>query len=103
MAKVHVNTASREELLAVGGLRPELVDEIVKLRRKEKITGPEALEQVPGVGPAMLEQLFDATRQVPGAMPVWEEMVTYLEATAPDGDAAGWYAYPQLRARVRGT
>jgi hypothetical protein len=54
---VNVNTASREELLEVGGLRPEIVDEIVKLRRKGKITELEALEQVPGVGPATLEQL----------------------------------------------
>jgi hypothetical protein len=57
---VNVNTASREELLGVGGLRPEIVDEIVKLRRTERITGPEALEQVPGVGPATLEQLRKA-------------------------------------------
>jgi hypothetical protein len=60
MAKVNVNTASRDELIAVGGLRPEIVDEIMRLRRKEKITSAEALEQVPGVGPATIEQLKKA-------------------------------------------
>jgi hypothetical protein len=60
MAKVNVNTASREELLGVGGLRPEIADEILKLRRKAKITDVEALNQVPGVGPATLEQLKKA-------------------------------------------
>lgn len=60
MAKVNVNTASREELIEAGGLRPEIVDEILKLRRKEKIAGVEVLDQVPGVGPATLEQLRKA-------------------------------------------
>jgi hypothetical protein len=56
MAKANVNTASREELVEAG-IRAEIADEILELRRKGKIAGPEALEQVPGVGPATLEQL----------------------------------------------
>lgn len=60
MAKVNVNTANRDELLAVGGLRPEIVDEILKMRRKDKIRSVEALDQVPGVGPVTLEQLKKA-------------------------------------------
>lgn len=60
MAKVNVNTASRDELLSVSGLRPEIVDEILKMRRKDKIRSVETLDQVPGVGPATLEQLKKA-------------------------------------------
>ena len=56
MAKANVNTASREELVEAG-LRAELADEILKLRRKSTITSLEALEAVQGVGPATLEQL----------------------------------------------
>ena len=58
MAKVSVNTATREELVDVTGLRPELADAIVKFRGKHgPITSAEELEQVQGIGPATLEQL----------------------------------------------
>src|SRR4029079_13193015 len=55
MAKPNVHTASRDELVEAG-VRAELADEILKLRRKGKID-LEALDAVPGVGPATLEQL----------------------------------------------
>ena len=55
MAKPNVHTASRDELVEAG-VRAELADEILKLRRKGKID-LEALDEVPGVGPATLEQL----------------------------------------------
>src|SRR4051812_47841207 len=58
MAKPNVHTASRDELVEAG-VRAELVDEILKRRRK----GPvrlEELDEVPGVGPATLEQLRQA-------------------------------------------
>ena len=55
MAKPNVHTASRDELVEAG-IRAELADEILKLRRKGKID-LETLEAVPGVGPATLEQL----------------------------------------------
>jgi hypothetical protein len=55
MAKPNVHTASRDELVEAG-LRAELADEILKRRRKGKID-LEALDEVPGVGPATLEQL----------------------------------------------
>ena len=58
MAKANVNTASRDELIEAG-VRAELANEIVKLRRKGKI-GLEALEELPGVGLATLEQLRKA-------------------------------------------
>ena len=58
MAKANVNTVSRDELIEAG-VRAELADEIVKLRRKGKV-GLEALEELPGVGPATLEQLRKA-------------------------------------------
>jgi phasin family protein len=56
MAKTNVNTASRDELVEAG-IRADLADEILKLRRKGKITSADALEEVHGVGPATLEQL----------------------------------------------
>ena len=56
MVKANVNTASREELVEAG-VRTELADEILKLRRKGKITSLEAIEAVQGVGPGTLEQL----------------------------------------------
>ena len=55
MAKPNVHTASRDELVEAG-VRAELADEILKRRRKGAIR-LEALEEVPGVGPATLEQL----------------------------------------------
>ena len=55
MAKANVNSASRDELIEAG-VRAELADEIVKLRRKGKVA-LEALDALPGVGPATLEQL----------------------------------------------
>jgi hypothetical protein len=55
MAKANVNTASRDELIEAG-VRAEIADEIFKLRRKGKVA-LEALDELPGVGPATLEQL----------------------------------------------
>jgi Helix-hairpin-helix motif len=59
MAKANVNTASRDELVEAG-VRADVADEILKLRRKEKITSVDALDQVQGVGPATLDQLRKA-------------------------------------------
>jgi hypothetical protein len=59
MAKANVNSASRDELVEAG-VRAELADEILKLRRNGKITSVDALGQVHGVGPATLEQLRHA-------------------------------------------
>jgi hypothetical protein len=59
MAKANVNRASRDELVEAG-VRAELANEILKLRRNGKITGVDALGQVPGVGPATLERLRQA-------------------------------------------
>ena len=41
MAKTNVNTASRDELVEAG-VRADLADEILKLRRKGKITSADA-------------------------------------------------------------
>jgi len=60
MARVNVNTATREELVDIAGLRPEVADEILKVRRKGEIASVEALGQVPGVGPATLKQVREA-------------------------------------------
>src|SRR3954463_7339511 len=69
MAKPNVHTASREELVEAG-VRAELVDEILKRRRKGAVR-LEELDEVPGVGPATLEQLRQALdfreQQQPGS------------------------------------
>lgn len=59
MARPNVHTASRDEL-AGAGVRAELVDEILKRRRRKGGLTLEALGEVPGVGPATLEQLGKA-------------------------------------------
>ena len=60
MAKVNINSATREELVDVVGLRPDVADEILKFRRKGKIASVEALGEIQGVGPATLDQLRKA-------------------------------------------
>jgi len=59
MAKVNVNTAGREELVEVAGLRPELADAVLRFRGEHggAIASADALGELPGVGPATLEQL----------------------------------------------
>ena len=59
MAKPNVHTASRDEL-AEAGVRADLVDEIMKRRRRKGGVTLEALGEVQGVGPATLEQLGKA-------------------------------------------
>jgi competence ComEA-like helix-hairpin-helix protein len=58
VAKVNVNSATRDELVEQTGIRPEIADEIIKLREEQgKIAGLEALSEVKGIGPATLDQL----------------------------------------------
>ena len=61
MARVNVNSASREDLVNVAGLRPEIADAVLEFRRKHhRITDAQALGELPGVGPATVEQLRQA-------------------------------------------
>ena len=61
MAKVNVNSASREDLVNVAGLRPDVADAVLEYRRKHhRIADAQALEELPGVGPATVEQLRQA-------------------------------------------
>src|SRR5690349_5257261 len=58
MTKVNVNSATREDLVDVAGLRPEIADAVLEFRRRHhKISDAKALEALPGVGPATVEQL----------------------------------------------
>jgi hypothetical protein len=63
VAKVNVNKATREELVDVAGLRPQVVDAVLKARdehhgRLANIDAlKEALREVRGVGTATLDQL----------------------------------------------
>jgi competence ComEA-like helix-hairpin-helix protein len=59
MAKVNANSATREELVEKAGLRPEIADAILKFRGRHggRIADVDALGELPGIGPATLEQL----------------------------------------------
>src|SRR3954451_14359577 len=61
MPKLNVNDATREQLVETAGLRPAVADALLEYRAKHggKITSPEALGELPGVGPATLDQLRD--------------------------------------------
>jgi ATP-dependent exoDNAse (exonuclease V) beta subunit len=59
MAKPNVHTASRDELQGAG-VRAELIDEIMKRRRRKGGIALESLDEVPGLGPATLDRLADA-------------------------------------------
>jgi competence protein ComEA len=59
MAEVNVNSATRDDLVSVAGLRPEVADAVLEFRREHhRIADVQALEALPGVGPATVEQLL---------------------------------------------
>ena len=61
MAKVNVNSATRDDLVNAAGLRPDVADAVLGFRRRHgRITDVQALEELPGVGPATVEQLREA-------------------------------------------
>ncbi len=58
--RIDVNRASARELEALPGVGPALARRIVELRRRKgRLTGPEDLLEVRGIGPARLEALRD--------------------------------------------
>jgi hypothetical protein len=61
MPKLNVNDATREQLVEAAGLRPAVADALLGYRARHggRITSPEALGELPGVGPATLDQLRD--------------------------------------------
>ncbi len=61
MPKLNVNDATREQLVETAGLRPVVAEALLEYRAKHggKITSPEALGELSGVGPATLDQLRD--------------------------------------------
>src|SRR5919205_4187121 len=61
MPKLNVNDATREQLVEAAGLRPAVADALLEYRARHggRITSPEALGELPGVGPATLDQLRD--------------------------------------------
>jgi len=61
MPKLNVNDATREQLVETAGLRPAVADALLEYRTKHggKIESPEALGELPGVGPATVDQLRD--------------------------------------------
>ena len=61
MPKLNVNEVTREQLVETAGLRPVVADALLEYRAKHggKIASPEALGELPGVGPATVDQLRD--------------------------------------------
>ena len=61
MPKLNVNEVTREQLVETAGLRPVVADALLEYRAKHggKIVSPEALGELPGVGPATVDQLRD--------------------------------------------
>lgn len=61
MAKVNINKATREELVEVAGLRPQVAEAVLKMRDEQggRIKDVEALRDLKGVGEATLDQLKD--------------------------------------------
>ena len=61
MAKVNVNTATREQFVDVAGLKPQVADAILKLRTEHggKIAGLDALKDLPRTAGATMDQLRD--------------------------------------------
>src|SRR3954447_23483070 len=58
MAKVNVNSATRDDLVNVAGLRPDVADAVLGFRRRHgRITDVQALEELPGIGPAPIDPL----------------------------------------------
>src|SRR5215218_10892597 len=109
MARLNVNIASREELVDVAGLRPEVADEVLKLRRKGRIASAEALCEVPGVGPATLEQAREAldfgapAGDGDGRDREGTASRTTAEAGGSGAEAAASVAYDGLEAARRST
>ena len=77
MAKPNVHTASRDALRDAG-VRADVIDEIMKRRRRKGGITLASLDEVQGVGPATLEQLGQA-----------------LDFAEPPGDEAGTNGEPQ--------
>lgn len=80
----------------------DLFTEAEVRRLKEALEHSSDVRMASGTPPA-LEQLWERTRHVPGAVPAWRAIADYLEANAPDGDTEAYYGYPQLRARIAGS
>ena len=84
MAKPNVHTASRDELRDAG-VRADVIDEIVKRRRRKGGITLASLDEVQGVGPATLEQLGQA---LDFTEPPSEEAKTNGEPQPPQGRPA---------------
>lgn len=46
--------------------------------------------------PPLVTNLFDRTREIPGALEVWRELSAWLQNQGREGDPNDYYAYPQL-------
>jgi len=57
MSIKEVNKASKEELMQIKGIGEKKADAIIAARKKEKFKNFEALEQVKGVGPALVDNI----------------------------------------------
>jgi Phasin protein len=102
MSKANVHAASREQLVEAG-LRAELADEILKLCRKGKVN-LETIGQVPGVGPATLEQLRKLLDfRDPGVGSRADDQWARADDRARAREGDGGHGAPQQPARTAAT
>lgn len=74
---------------------------VAELQQLRRVLASNDQVRTAGDVPPLLVQLYDATQGVAGAQAEWDGIVADLQATAPDGDMEHYYAYPQLRDKVR--
>jgi hypothetical protein len=62
MAKVNVNSATRDEFIEVAGLKPQVADALLRLRNEHggKVAGLDALKDLAQTTGASMDQLRDA-------------------------------------------
>lgn len=82
MAKPNVNTASRADLLGAG-VQAELIDAIMKRRRRKGGISPEMIGELPGVGPATLDKLRNALDFTPAGSALVERKPRRQRAPEP--------------------
>lgn len=96
-SKLDINTAGRDELMQVAGLRPAAADALLRHRKEAgRITDLEALVGVNGIGESTLERLRSHTK-VAAEAPREEKVKAPAAATEPANDAGN--GSPQAAAR----
>lgn len=59
-AEINLQTASREELIAIKGIGPKKADQIIEYRKTNKITSAEDLKKIKGFGNSVVNNVKNA-------------------------------------------